>query len=69
MQVKDERNYYKGNEIRAVGITANGSYAAKPSLFFRFRKSGLKSAVKKMFLKMAFMTEWFIGYEGIKTIS
>ena len=55
--------------MRAVGITANGSYATKPSLFFRFRKRGLKSAFKKMFLKMAFMTKWFIGYEGIKTIS
>jgi len=28
-----------------------------PSLFFRFRKSGLKSAVIKMFLKMTFITE------------
>jgi hypothetical protein len=28
-----------------------------PSLFFRFRKSGLKSAVIKMFLELVFITE------------
>jgi len=43
--------------MRAVGLSANGGYPANPSLFFRFRKRGLKSAVIKMFLKMTFMTE------------
>jgi hypothetical protein len=47
---------------RMVGTRGN------PSLFFRFRKSGLKSAVIKMFLKMTFITEWFIFCEDIKTI-
>jgi len=54
--------------MRAVGLSANGGYPANPSLFFRFRKRGLKSAVIKMFLKMTFMTEWIIFCEGIKTI-
>ena len=55
-------------ELMSVGLTANGAYAANSSLFFRFRKSGLKSAVIKMFLKMTFMTEWFISDKYIKTI-